>query len=38
MGGERVLWIPMIRHRVTQQAAELVLEPIFENFEPNAYG
>jgi RNA-directed DNA polymerase len=38
-GGERVLGIPTIRDRVAQQAAKLVLEPIFEaDFEPNAYG
>lgn len=38
-GGERLLGIPTIRDRVVQQAAKLVLEPIFEaEFEPNAYG
>ena len=38
-GGERLLGIPTIRDRVVQQAAKLVLEPIFEaDFEPNAYG
>ena len=38
-GGERVLGIPTVRDRVAQQAAKLVLEPIFEaDFEPNAYG
>jgi len=38
-GGERPLGIPTIRDRVVQQAAKLVLEPIFEaDFEPNAYG
>jgi len=38
-GGERPLGIPTIRDRVAQQAAKLVLEPIFEaDFEPNAYG
>ncbi len=38
-GGERPLGIPTIRDRVTQTAAKLVLEPIFEaDFEPNAYG
>ena len=38
-GGERALGIPTIRDRVTQTAAKLVLEPIFEaDFEDNAYG
>ena len=38
-GGERQLGIPTVRDRVAQQAAKLVLEPIFEaDFEPNAYG
>src|SRR3989442_7215451 len=38
-GGERPLGIPTIRDRVTQTAAKLVLEPIFEaGFEDNAYG
>jgi RNA-directed DNA polymerase len=38
-GGERPLGIPTIRDRVVQQAARLVVEPIFEaDFEPNAYG
>lgn len=38
-GGERLLGIPTVRARVVQQAAKLVLEPIFEaEFEPNAYG
>jgi RNA-directed DNA polymerase len=38
-GGERELGIPTVRDRVVQQAARLVLEPIFEaDFEPNAYG
>lgn len=38
-GGERPLGIPTIRDRVVQQAAKLVLEPIFEaDFEPSAYG
>lgn len=38
-GGERPLGIPVIRDRVAQQAAKLVVEPIFEaDFEPNAYG
>ena len=37
--GERPLGIPTIRDRVVQQAAKLVLEPVFEaDFEPNAYG
>ncbi|MEW5749026.1 MAG: reverse transcriptase domain-containing protein, partial [Candidatus Thermoplasmatota archaeon] len=38
-GGERPLGIPTIRDRVVQEAARLVVEPIFEaDFEPNAYG
>src|SRR4249919_1397840 len=38
-GGERPLGIPMIRDRVIQTAAKLVLEPIFEaDFEDSAYG
>jgi RNA-directed DNA polymerase len=38
-GGERPLGIPTVKDRVVQQAAKLVLEPIFEaDFEPNAYG
>jgi hypothetical protein len=38
-GGERPLGIPTVRDPVVQQAAKLVLEPIFEaDFEPNAYG
>jgi RNA-directed DNA polymerase len=38
-GGERPLGIPIIRDRVVQTAAKLVLEPIFEaDFEDNAYG
>jgi RNA-directed DNA polymerase len=38
-GGERPLGIPTIRDRVTQTAAKLVLEPIFEaDFEDNTYG
>jgi RNA-directed DNA polymerase len=38
-GGERPLGIPTIRDRVVQQAAKLVVEPIFEaDLEPNTYG
>jgi RNA-directed DNA polymerase len=38
-GGERPLGIPTIRDRVVQNAAKLVLEPIFEaDLEPCAYG
>jgi RNA-directed DNA polymerase len=38
-GGERPLGIPTIRDRVTQAAAKLMLEPIWEaDLEPNAYG
>ncbi len=38
-GGERPLGIPTVKDRVVQQAAKLVVEPIFEaDFEPNAYG
>ena len=38
-GGERPLGIPTIRDRVSQTAAKLVLEPIFEaDFEDNVYG
>ena len=38
-GGERPLGIPTIRDRVTQTAAKLVLEPIFEaDLEDGAYG
>ena len=38
-GGERPLGIPTVRDRVVQQAAKLVVEPIFEaDFEPHAYG
>jgi RNA-directed DNA polymerase len=37
--GERPLGIPTIRDRVSQTAAKIVLEPIFEaDFEDNAYG
>jgi RNA-directed DNA polymerase len=38
-GGERPLGIPTVRDRVAQQAAKLVLEPIFEaDFLPSSYG
>ncbi len=38
-GGERPLGIPTIRDRVTQSAAKLLLEPIFEaDFKDCAYG
>lgn len=38
-GGERPLGIPNIRDRVAQQAAVLILEPIFEaDFVDSAYG
>jgi len=38
-GGKRPLGIPTVRDRVTQQAAKLVLEPIFEaDFLPVSYG
>ena len=38
-GGERPLGIPTVRDRVSQTAAKLVLEPIFEaDLEDNAYG
>jgi RNA-directed DNA polymerase len=38
-GGKRPLGIPSVRDRVAQQAAKLVLEPIFEaDFAPCSYG
>lgn len=38
-GGRRPLGIPTVRDRVVQQAAKLVLEPIFEaDFTPVSYG
>ncbi len=38
-GGMRPLGIPTVRDRVAQQAAKLVLEPIFEaDFLPSSYG
>jgi RNA-directed DNA polymerase len=38
-GGTRPLGIPAVRDRVAQQAARLVLEPIFEaDFSPCSYG
>jgi RNA-directed DNA polymerase len=38
-GGQRPLGIPTVRDRVAQQAAKLVLEPIFEaDFFPVSYG
>jgi RNA-directed DNA polymerase len=38
-GGKRPLGIPTVRDRVVQQAAKLVLEPIFEaDFLPVSYG
>jgi len=38
-GGERPLGIPTVRDRVVQQAAKIVLEPIFEaDFLPCSYG
>jgi len=38
-GGKRPLGIPTVRDRVVQQAAKLVLEPIFEaDFAPVSYG
>jgi RNA-directed DNA polymerase len=38
-GGKRPLGIPSVRDRVAQQAAKIVLEPIFEaDFAPCSYG
>jgi RNA-directed DNA polymerase len=38
-GGKRPLGIPVVRDRVAQQAAKIVLEPIFEaDFHPCSYG
>jgi RNA-directed DNA polymerase len=38
-GGKRPLGIPCVRDRVAQQAAKLVLEPVFEaDFVPCSYG
>jgi RNA-directed DNA polymerase len=38
-GGKRPLGIPTVRDRVAQQAARIVLEPIFEaDFRPCSYG
>lgn len=38
-GGERPLGIPAVRDRIVQQAARLILEPIFEaDFPDNMYG
>jgi RNA-directed DNA polymerase len=38
-GGKRPLGIPVVRDRVAQQAARLVLEPVFEaDFLPCSYG
>lgn len=38
-GGKRPLGVPTVRDRVAQQAAKLVLEPIFEaGFSPVSYG
>ncbi len=38
-GGKRPLGIPAVRDRVAQQAAKIVLEPIFEaDFHPCSYG
>jgi RNA-directed DNA polymerase len=38
-GGKRPLGIPTVRDRVAQQAAKIVLEPVFEaGFLPSSYG
>jgi len=38
-GGKRPLGIPSVRDRVAQQAARIVLEPVFEaDFLPSSYG
>ena len=38
-GGKRPLGIPVVRDRVAQQAAKIVLEPLFEaGFSPCSYG
>jgi group II intron reverse transcriptase/maturase len=38
-GKQRPLGIPTVRDRVTQMAAKLVIEPIFEaDFQPSSYG
>jgi RNA-directed DNA polymerase len=38
-GGKRPLGIPTVRDRVAQQAAKIVLEPVFEaDFLPSSYG
>ena len=38
-GGKRPLGIPTVRDRVAQQAAKLVLEPVFEaDFLPSSFG
>jgi RNA-directed DNA polymerase len=38
-GGRRPLGIPTVRDRVAQQAAKIVLEPVFEaGFSPGSYG
>ena len=38
-GGKRPLGIPSVRDRVAQQAAKIVLEPVFEaDFLPSSYG
>lgn len=38
-GGVRPLGIPTVRDRVAQQAAKLVLEPVFEaDFKPSSFG